>query len=67
MIIQSFTSNLDTNIRTRVIEDLWHSNFQICECIKYIGIAINVLDIMRIVQFRIPDFIILPKLFQQLS
>ncbi len=66
-IIQSITSNLDTNTRTRVMEDLRYGNAQICIYTEYAGMCINISDIMRVVQFKIPDFIALPELHQQLG
>ena len=63
MIIQSITFNLDINTRIKVIEDLWYNNTQIYICTEYASIDINILNIMYMIQFKIPDFIVLPKLF----
>ncbi len=49
VIIQSITSNLNANTRTRVMEDLRYRNAQICVCTKYAGMSINIPDIMRVV------------------
>ena len=62
VIIQSITSNLDANTRTRVMENLWYGNTRICVCIECASMGINILDIMRVVQFKIPGFIVLPEL-----
>ena len=67
VIIQAITSNLDANIRTRAKENLWYRNTQICICIECAGMGINILDIMRAVQFKIPDFISLSELLQRLG
>ena len=67
VVIQSITSNLDANTRTKVIEDFQYRNAQICVCIKCAGIGINIHNIMRAVQFKIPDFIALPELLQRLG
>ncbi len=66
VVIQSITSNLDANTRTRVMEDLWYGNARICVCTECAGMGINIHDIMRTVQFKIPDFIALPELLQRL-
>ena len=67
VVIRSFTSNLDANTRTRVMEDLRHGNDQIYICTECAGMGINIPDIMRAVQFKIPDFIALPELLQRLG
>ena len=67
VIIQSITSNLDANTRTRIMEDLWHENARICICMECAGMGINIPDIMHVVQFKISDFIALPELLQRLS
>lgn len=64
VVIQSITSNLDANTRIRVIEDLRYGNAQICVCTKCAGMGINIPDIMRAIQFKIPDFITLSKFHQ---
>ena len=67
VIIESITSNLDTNTRIRIMEDLRNGNAQICICTECAGMGINIPDIMRAVQFKIPDFIALPELLQWLG
>ncbi len=67
VVIQSITSNLDANTRTRVMEDFQHGNARIYICTECAGIGINILDIMRAVQFKIPNFIALPELLQRLG
>ena len=67
VIIQSIISNLDANTRTRIMEDLRHENARICICTECAGMGINISDIMRAVQFKIPDFIALPELLQRLG
>ena len=49
------------------MKDLQHSNAQIYIYTKYASMDINILDIIYIVQFKIPDFITLQKLLQRLS
>ncbi len=44
------------------MENLRHGNAQICICTECIGIGINIPDIMRMIQFKISDFITLPEL-----
>ncbi len=67
IVIQSITSYLDANTRTRVMEDLRYSNVRICICTECASMGINILDIMRAVQFKIPNFIALPELLQRLG
>ncbi|WP_375449210.1 C-terminal helicase domain-containing protein [uncultured Nostoc sp.] len=67
VIIQLITSNLDANTKTRVMEDLRYGNTRICVCTECAGMGINIPDIMRAVQFKIPDFIALPELLQRLG
>ncbi len=43
------------------MEDLRYGNAQICICTEYTGMSINIPDIMRVVQFKIPDFIALSE------
>ena len=49
------------------MKDLRHWNTQICACIQCVSMDINIPDIMRTVQFQIPDFIALLKLLQRLG
>ena len=49
------------------MEDVRYRNAQICVCTECAGIDINILNIMRVVQFKISDFIALPKLLQRLG
>lgn len=49
VVIRSFTSNLDINIKTKIIEDLKYVNTQICICMQCVSMGINILDIIRIV------------------
>ena len=67
VIILFFTFNLDANTRTKIMKNLRHKNAQICICIECAGIGINISDIICIIQFKIPDFVALPKLFQRLD
>lgn len=62
VIIQSIISNLDAHTRIRIMEDLQHGNAQICIYIECAGMSINISDIMRVAQFKIPNFIALPEL-----
>lgn len=67
IIIQSIISNLNVNIRNKIMENLWYENAQICEYKKCTGIGINIPNIMRIVQFKVSNFITLTKLLQWLG
>lgn len=62
VVIQLITSNLDANIKTQVIKDLQYKIIPIYIYIKYISMSINIFDIIYIIQFKIPEFIVLPKL-----
>lgn len=67
VVIWSFISNLDANTKIRVMENLRYGNAQICICMKCASMGINIPDIIRVVQFEILDFIVLPKLLQRLG
>ncbi len=67
VVIQSIISNRDANTRIRVMEDFRHGNARISICTECASMGINILDIMRVVQFKISDFIVLPELLQRLS
>lgn len=49
------------------MEDLWYRNAKIYICIECVGMDINILDIIHIIQFKISNFIALPELLQQLG
>ena len=63
VIIQSITSNLDANIKTKIIKDDQYKNARICICTKCTGMGINISDIICAIQFNISDFIFLLELF----
>lgn len=62
MVIRIFISNLDAIIRIKIMENLQPGNIQIYIYTKYTSMSINILDIIQVIQFKISDFISLPKL-----
>lgn len=66
-IIHTFMANLTTILRTQFLSDLRLDETQIWIYTEYTGMGINLPDISCVIQFKISDYIILPKLLQQLG
>lgn len=49
------------------MKDFRHGNVKIFVYTECAGMSINIPNIMRIIQFRIADFIALPELLEQFS
>ena len=62
-IIRIFTTNLITILRTQFFADLSLDETQIWICIECAGIGIYLPDIYYAIQFKISNYLMLPKFF----